>query len=52
SSVSRAKELTGELRRLQEHVEALDASSLQENVTKLHEQVSRITEKLQGTLSR
>lgn len=35
SSINRARELTGELRRLQEHVESLDASQLQENVLKV-----------------
>jgi ubiquitin-like modifier-activating enzyme 5 len=38
SSISRAKELTGELRRLQEHVESLDASGLHENVQKVRHQ--------------
>lgn len=51
SSIARAKELTGELRRLQEHVESLDAAVLQDNVAKLSEQVGRITEKLQSTLA-
>lgn len=35
TSVSRAKELTAELRRLQEHVESLDAALLQDNVAKV-----------------
>lgn len=35
SSVNRAKELTNELRRLQEHVESLDATQLQDNVAKV-----------------
>ncbi len=35
SSIARAKELTGELRRLQEHVESLDAAVLQDNVAKV-----------------
>ncbi|PNH05745.1 Ubiquitin-like modifier-activating enzyme 5 [Tetrabaena socialis] len=52
SSITRAKELTGELRRLQEHVESLDAALLQDNVGKLSEQVARITEKLQSALAR
>eukprot|EP00798_Chlamydomonas_sp_ICE-L_P018939 gene18939-25506_t len=52
SSVSRARELTGELKRLQDHVESLEANVLQDNVQKLHEQVARITQKLQATLAK
>ena len=35
SSVNRARELTQELRRLQESVESLDATLLQDNVSKV-----------------
>ncbi|KAG2443563.1 hypothetical protein HXX76_001915 [Chlamydomonas incerta] len=52
SSIARAKELTAQLRHLQDQVESLDAALVQENVSKLGEQVARITEKLQTALSK
>ncbi|MEW5304536.1 MAG: hypothetical protein WDW38_009264 [Sanguina aurantia] len=51
SILCRAKALTSDLRRLQQHVESLDALLLQDNVIKLQQHVGRITEKLQTTLA-
>ncbi|GAX75259.1 hypothetical protein CEUSTIGMA_g2704.t1 [Chlamydomonas eustigma] len=52
SGIGRAVELTQELRKLQESVELLDQSLIQDNVLKLQEQVTRISTKLKETLSK
>ncbi|KXZ47322.1 hypothetical protein GPECTOR_36g46 [Gonium pectorale] len=51
-SVARAKELTSELRRLQESVESLDAAMMQNQVAKITGQIAAITEKLHSTLAK
>ena len=49
---TQADALTAELRRLQEHVEGLNAEQVQANVSALNEAAQRITEKLQAAVGK
>ncbi|KAF5841935.1 hypothetical protein DUNSADRAFT_10106 [Dunaliella salina] len=52
TSIHKADALTAELRRLQEHVESLDACQVKANMAALNDAAERITHKLQGALGR